>query len=335
MAAPDIDGSAARRVANRAKAAQRSHERVRARAIVVGARVMITRRCHDRRLFLTPCGAPEKGHSFEDTKNFYGYTIARAVLKYGVGFHAATQMGNHHHLNITDHRGNRPNFKNSVHGNLARGFNARFGRFDSFWSGGGSCDTVTPTDDETLEDLAYTDCNPVAAGLLKWGRLWPGFTTYGWRFGESRTFVRPGKYFDPSNPDNPPAVTLTRARPDIFRDLTDDELSDKLFERCLEIERNIQDTMAKENRRFMGLSKLSKSKWWTRAKSPERRFENVPTVASSQSKLRVQELERNADWRRVYALERDKLRTGALTLLPHGAYMLPTLYNVAVADRPP
>ncbi|MBL4687595.1 MAG: hypothetical protein JKY37_23570 [Nannocystaceae bacterium] len=295
----------------------------------------ITHRCHDRRLFLTPCGDPRKGHSFEDTKNFYGYTIARAVLKYGVSFHAATQMGNHHHINITDRRGNRPNFKNSVHGNLARGFNARFGRFDSFWSGGGSCDTVAPTDEETLEDLAYTDTNPTVAGVVKWSRLWPGLTTYGWRFGESRTFVRPCKYYDPDNPDNPAVITLTRTRPDIFPDLTDDELSDKLIERCLQIERNTQARLKKENRRFMGLRKLAKSKWWKRVKSPEKRFTNVPTVASSQATKRVRELERNAEWRRLYAIERDNHRNGAPTRLPHGAYMLPAIYNVPVADKPP
>ncbi len=72
----------------------------------------------------------------------------------------------YHHTSVTDRLGNRPGFKNSVHGNLARGLNARFGRFDSVWSGCGSCDTVAPTDDESLEDLAYTDCNPVTSGHL-------------------------------------------------------------------------------------------------------------------------------------------------------------------------
>lgn len=296
---------------------------------------MITHRCHDRRLFLTPCGDPRKGHSFEDTRNFYGYTLARAVLKYGVGFHAGVQMGNHHHINVTDRRGNRPNFKNSVHGNLARGFNARFGRFDSFWSGGGSCDTVTPSGEQTLEDLAYTDCNPVVAGRVKWGRLWPGFTTYNWRFGESRTFVRPTRYYDPGNPDNPLTITLTRTRPDIFPDLSDDELSDKLMERCLEMERETQSRMRRENRRFMGLQKLNKSRWWKRATSPEDRFAMVPAVASSQEGNRVREIQRNADWRRAYAAERDNHRNGAPTRMPYGAYMLPTIYNVAVADEPP
>ncbi len=325
--------SAARRKANRARGKARDYERVRARAVLPNTRVMITRRCHDRRFFLSAFGDPRKGHTPEQTSNFYGYTVARAVKKYGALFHGGVQMGDHHHNNITDRLGNRPDYKNSVHGNLARGLNARFGRFDSVWSGGGSCDTVTPSDDETLEDMAYSDCNPQRAGLVKWGHLWPGFTTYGWRFGETRRFKRPDWYYDPKKPDNPEVIELTRTRPDIFPELTDDELSDKLFDRCLEIERGVQAEMKAQNRRFMGVRKLAKTKWWRRAKSPEKRFGIVPTVAGSRPSKRREELRKNEAWRREYAEQRDNLRRGLPATLPHGAYFLPVIYKVPV--KPP
>ena len=79
--------SAARRKANRARGKARDYERVRARAILPNTRVMITRRCHDRRMYLSAYGDPKKGHTAEETANFYGFTIARAVKKYGVSFH--------------------------------------------------------------------------------------------------------------------------------------------------------------------------------------------------------------------------------------------------------
>ena len=285
-------------------------------------------------MFLSPFGDPRKGHSADQTENFYGYTLARAVLKYGVQFHAACQMGNHHHLSVTDVLGNRPNFKNSVHSNLARGFNARFGRFDSVWSGEGSCDTVSPSDIESLDDLAYADCNPVTSGLVKWAHLWPGFTTYGWRFGETRTYKRPGWYYDPNNPDNPEFITLTRIRPRIFLELTDDELFDKLMARCMEIQRAKQVEYKAQNRRFVGLPKLSKTKWWKRAKSSEDRFTVIPTVAASDKNKRVAELQRNAKWRAEYAEERGNLQAGRPTALPHGAYFLPRIYGIPVAKPP-
>ncbi|MBV1856899.1 MAG: hypothetical protein KUG77_00710 [Nannocystaceae bacterium] len=303
---------------------------MRARAIEPNTRVMITRRCHDRRMFLSPFGDPKKGHTPEQTANYYGYTVARAVRKYGVSFHGGIQMGNHHHQNITDRLGNRPNYKNSVHGNLARGINARFGRFDGLWSSGGSCDTVTPSDDDTLKDLAYSDCNPTTAGLVKWGHLWPGFSTYGWRFGETRIFTRPHWYYDPKQADNPEIIELTRTRPDIFPELSDDELSDKLIELCREIELKRQAEMKAGSRRFMGLRKLAKTHWWRRAKSPEKRFGIVPTVASSQAGKRKAELRKNEAWRRDYAAQRDNYRSGAPAKFPAGSYFLPKIYKADV-----
>jgi hypothetical protein len=245
-------------------------------------------------------------------------------------------MGDHHHCDATDVLGNRPDFKNSIHSNLARGLNAKLGRFDAVWSGGRSCDTVTPTDDETLNDLAYTDANPVTAGLVKWGHLWPGFTTYGWRFGETRSFVRPDWYYDPQNPDNPPAVKLTRVRPrNIFPHLSDDELSDELMRRCREIERAKQQQMKEDGRRFMGVKKLLKSKWWQKATSWEDRFKQVPKVAASNKWERIAALQRNRAWEKDYADARSEHRKGNNPVFPFGTYFLHKRYGVRVAEQPP
>ncbi|MBV1858622.1 MAG: hypothetical protein KUG77_09445 [Nannocystaceae bacterium] len=101
-------------------------------------------------------------------------------------------------LELLDHVEEAP-VKNSVHSNLARCLNGRFGRFDTVWSRGGSGDTAAASDHDSLDDLAYTDCNPVTSGLVKWAHLWPGFTTYGWPFGEARTFKRPDWYYNPAS----------------------------------------------------------------------------------------------------------------------------------------
>lgn len=295
----------------------------------------ITRRCHDRRLFLTPAGNGKKDYTAADIRNFYGYTLGRGLLKYGGHMHAACCMGNHHHLDKTDTLGCCPNFKNSVHGNLARGLNARLGRCDSFWSGGRSCDTVTPTDEETLNGLAYTDTNPVKDGLVKWGHLWPGFTTYGWRFGETRTFRRPTWYYDPENPDNPETVTITRERPAIFLELSDDELFDKLMLRCREIELAKHAEMRKKGRRFMGLKKLLKSNWRARATSWEDRYTLEPKVASSDKWKRIAALQCNRHWARAYAKARAEHKAGGKPVFPYGTYLMRVRYNVAVADKPP
>lgn len=330
-----IQDSAARRAKNRARAQQRDHERVRARPILPGARVKVTRRCHDRRLFLAPVGDPRKGYAAREIADFFGYTLGRALLKYGVDLHAAVSLGNHHHCDMTDRLANRPRFKNSLHSNLARGINARRGRSDSVWSGGGSCDTLTPSDDETLNDLAYTDTNAVAAGLVKWGHLWPGFTTYGWRFGETRYYRRPDWYYDPDNPENPDVVAITRTRPKIFVELTDDELFEKLMDRCRELERDKQAQMKAANRRFMGLKKLSRSKWWKRPSTWENHYTVKPTVASSDKWKRIAALQQNLRWARAYAKARAEHRAGGKPEFPCGTFLMRVRYNVSVAAQPP
>lgn len=321
--------SAARRAKNRATAETRGYPRVRARPVLPGTRVKITRRCSERRLFLST------GAETEKIRNFYGYALGLSLQRYGVAFHAGNQMGNHHHSDVTDTQGNLPNFKMSLHANLARGLNARRGRFERFWSGGGSCDTCQPTDDEMLEDLAYTETNPVEAGLVKWASRWPGFTSHGWRFGETRTFKRPDWYFDPNNPENPAEVSITRVRPNIFPELSDDELFDKLMARIRERELAKQKQMAVDGRRFMGEQKLAKDRWDRRATSWEDRFTIVPKVAASSRWERLAQLQRNRRWECEYALRREELHAGGKPVFPQGTYWLRLHAGVPVANAPP
>ncbi|MFO7566261.1 MAG: hypothetical protein R6X02_26700, partial [Enhygromyxa sp.] len=121
-------------------------------------------------------------------------------------------------------------------------------------------DTQRVTDDESLGDLVYTLTNPVESGLVKWGRLWPGFTTMGWRFGETRTFKRPDWFFDEEG-ETPEEASLTLVRPPIFPELDDDALYEKLMGEVRRRELEFQRQIRRENRRFMGPRKLAKQSW--------------------------------------------------------------------------
>ncbi len=143
--------------------------------------------------------------------------------------------------------------------------------------------------------------------------------------------MRPAWFFDPENPDNPETIELTRVRPNIFPELSDEELSKRLFDKCRELEVKCQKEFRENNRRFMGLDKLKKTKWWKRATAPESRFETVPTVASSQADLRAAELENNRDWRSDYAEAEEKREQGEAPMYPHGSFLLPKRYGFAVA----
>ena len=102
----------------------------------------------------------------------------------------------------------------------------------------------------------------------------------------------------------------------------------------MEIQRAKQHEYDAQNRRFMGLKKLAKTKWWKRAKSWEDRFTQIPTVAASDKGKRIAQLKRDANWRADYAEQRENLKAGRPTKLPYGAYLLPRIYGVPMAKPP-
>ena len=304
---------------------------MRARPIHPGTRVKITRCCLDKRLFLA------LGKNPAELENLFGYVLGLALEKYGAQLHAAIQMGNHVHIDITDVRGDRPGFKGYVFAMLARAINARHGRKGKFWDADGSCDTCQPDDEESFEDLAYTEVNPVEAGLVKWAERWEGFTTFGWEFGETRTYKRPDWFFDPDNPERPDTITIERVRPNIFPELSDDELYQRLQDRVRERSVAKQNELQKKRRRFKGEERLRNETWGRELPSAADadHFEVKPkVVASSERRKRVQ-LQRDREWERQYAEAREKHRRGEHAVFPAGTYKLRLHHGVAVAQAPP
>jgi putative transposase len=321
--------SAARRAENRARGLERAHPRVRARPIYPGRSYKVTRRCVGRMLLLSP-GDDAKA---DELTNFIGYCLGRAAERYGIEVHASVWMSNHHYTDITDPEGNLVPFKQMLHSMIARGRNARIGRQDTFWSGDDACDTRRPTDDESLRDLVYTVTNPVKAGLVKWGRLWTGFTTAGWKFGETRTFKRPSWFFDKRG-EMPETVSLTLVRPPIFAELDDDALYEKLIIEVRAREVEIQREFRRKGRRFMGRKKLAKQGWSQVPRSFEERFGVTPKYAGSSKWLVLAELQRDREWERQYATARELLRAGKPAVFPVGTYWMRCFAGVVVAQSP-
>ncbi len=322
--------AAARRAANRAKGEANDFERVRARPIVPGTRYMVTRRTLERRMFLTP----DETHG-RDIANFVGYTMGLAVRNSKVLLHASLAMSNHHHTAVTDAAGRLADFKNPFHSFVARGVNAKRGRFDSFWSDDGCCDLDQLDDEQTLEDIVYIYTNPVAAGLVKWPEQWTGFSTYGWRFGEEKRFYRPQWFYDPDNDDIPDFVDLVLVRPDILRHLTDDELYDLIMRRVRE--RSIElraDNRRKNKGRIKGPKKLARQKWNEAPKTEVELFAGTPTVASRSKWTRIAALQRKVEWEREYARARAAKAAGGDPEYPYGTYWMRRFAGVRVAAAP-
>jgi len=279
-------------------------------------------------MFLAPDDCAEK------INHFIGYCLAYAANECKMQLHACVVMSNHHHTDVTDPYGNLVDFKQRFHSMLSRGINALRGRFGAMWSPEGPCDTRRPTDEETLGDLIYTLTNPVKDGLVKWGYQWPGFTTYGWEFGESRTFKRPEWFFD-ADGDMPEEVILALERPPIFPELSDDALFEFLMAAVRTREIEHQNKQRRRSRRFMGARKVRRQRWDRVPKTFEERFTRTPTVAASSEWLVLAELQRDREWERAYAAARERLLAGLEAVFPVGTYWLRRYAGVTVDLRAP
>ena len=316
--------SAARRDSNKQRGIDRGYDRVRARPIYTGRSYKVTKRCEERRFHLAP------GEHPEELVGLVGYCLAYCAEQFGIEIHAAVFMSNHYHLDLTDPYANLVDFKRTLNSFIARALNARRRRFGSVWDREAACDTHRPTDDESFMDLVYTLANPVTAGLVRHARIWPGFTTAGWRFGEARRFRRPTWFFD--GDEMPDAVELTLVRPHVFEELSDDELYERIHEEVRRREREIQAEFRRTNRRFVGLEKLRSVRHNRTPKSVEERFVVTPRVVASCRWKRLAQLQRDREWERQYAVARSQLLAGEDTVFPAGTYQLRRLARVAVAE---
>jgi hypothetical protein len=320
--------SADRRAKNRARGNARGYPRVRARPIYRGRRYKVTRRCIGRLMLFAP------GRDAAELANFIGYCLAHAAARYGIQIHSSLWMSDHHHTDITDPEANLVPFKQLLHSLTARGRNAQLVRDDSVWSGAKPCDTRRPTDDESLMDMVYTLTNPVKDGLVKWSRMWPGFTTIGWRFGETRTFKRPDEFFDEDG-DMPEEVSLTLVRPAIFSELDDDAFYDKLMDEVRTRELEVQRSVRAQGRRFMGPCKLARQHWNRKAQSFEERFTITPKHAASSRAQVLKEVQRDREWERDYAAARALLLAGKPAVFPAGTYWMRRFAGVDVVAQAP
>ncbi len=317
--------SAQRRAANRARSVH-PKIRVRARPIIPGTRYKVTRRCLGRQFLLVPSQA---------VNEIVGYWLAVCLERHGLVLHSACFMSNHYHLDVTDIHGNLPAFKNHFNAVLARALNAIRDRFDKFWSEDRPCDVRILTDSDMLSSMAYTLANPVEAGLVKWGRRWPGLTTVGMQFGEEKTFRRPPVFFDPANDELPDAATLVLTRPEVLLELSDGQLHTDLerLTRAREVAK--QDQLRRAGKRFLGEARVARQRWSETPWSRETRFTRTPTRASTNRWARIAAAQLDRAWQAAYAFARERLLAGGRAVLfPFGSYWVCRFAGARAAQAP-
>ena len=135
------------------------------RQVIPGAVYLVTRRCSQRQFLLRPS---------QTTNATFLFVLAAAVRRFGIRLHAFCVLSNHFYLVLTDPDARLPEFEQYLDSLVARAVNASLGRWESFWapSSYSAVKLVSPQD--VVEKAAYVLANPVAAGLVRHGREWPG-----------------------------------------------------------------------------------------------------------------------------------------------------------------
>jgi putative transposase len=291
------------------------------RRVLPGETYLITRRCYQRTFRLRPSAR---------TNQIFLYRLARAAQKTGVRIHAVCVMSNHHHLVVTDVRGELPVFLRELHRSTAKAINASQGQWENLWSAEQTSAVHLGDEDDILRKIAYVVANPVDAGLVAEPRDWPGLLL--WEDHEVPV-TRPDDYFDPLG-ESPERLALRIESPtrkgaaprpvSAWRQRLATAIRDRVAAahhavRCAGLA-------------FLGRNAVLAASFIARAKSYEVRRGLVPTVAAADPETRRTLLTIRVQFLGAYRTALELWRRGLRDVtFPIGTWWLRVHHGVAVA----
>jgi REP element-mobilizing transposase RayT len=291
------------------------------RQILAGASYLLTRRCVQRQFLLRPSKL---------TNAICGYLLAVAARRHGILVHAFCVMSNHLHLVVSDPEARLPEFGRYFDSLVGRAMNASLRRREAFWGPGpfSAVRLVSPSD--IVDKTAYTLANPVAAGLVRRGRAWPGlWSRPEWIGGAELEFRRPAGFFR-KHGVLPERSGLALVTPPGFASAADfrEALSSALAER----EDAAAAGRASRGEGFLGAARVLAQPVEARPKSVEPMGGLKPTVAARDKWRRIEVLARLAEFVSDYRLAWNAWRKGvAGVVFPAGTYLVRVMHGVPCA----
>jgi putative transposase len=280
---------------------------------------LVTRRCSERRLLLRPSAV---------TNAIFLYVLALAVRRFGVELHAVCILSNHYHLLLTDRAARLPAFMQYLDSLVARAINASLGRWEGFFASAASYSAVAhESPEDVISKAAYVLANPVAAGLVRSGREWPGV----WLApgAPKLTASRPKVFFNAAG-YLPESVDLELTTPACFA--SDREFQDRLWPVVSELEEQSRRRLESEGRGFLGVARVLAQKPTARPAPGEPRRNLNPRVAARDKWKRMEALSRLVGFLRAYRKAWSARRAGVDgVLFPAGTYLLRVLHGVECA----
>jgi REP element-mobilizing transposase RayT len=284
------------------------------RQVLPGTTYLVTRRCTQRQYLLRPSRA---------TTEAFRYLLAVAATRYGVRVHAFCVLSNHYHLVVTDPDARLPAFHQFLDALLARALNAALGRWEAFWAPNSYSAVALASPDDVVSKAAYVLANPVAAGLVRTGRLWPGLWSAPEHVGTTPVQVRrPARFFDPKG-SLPTEAALELTVPPGFAS------AEEFRQRLAEALAHLEARAARTHRTFLGAVRVLAQKASSRPSESEPRRKLSPRVASRDPWKRLEALGRLVEFLRAYRAAWRARRAGRSdAIFPAGTYLLRVAHGV-------
>lgn len=261
------------------------------RNIVPGEIHHVTRRCTRREFLLAPG---------ETTNEIFNYLLAEAAARFNIGLIAWCVMSNHYHAVLHDPDGRLPAFLEHFHKMVAKTLNARWGRWENFWSTEETCVTRLVSDQDVFEAVVYVLANPLAADLVDRYSDWPGSSAYEYLDGKQTMHQRPAFYFKDDGV-MPAAVTLSTMLP---RRITKRESraawTARLRTALAEREKALRCKRITDKRALAGRKKVLSLKHTDAPRTKAPRRELRPAIACRDPERRKVELAALEDFRARY-----------------------------------
>ena len=265
---------------------------------------LLTRRCLERRFYLRP--DPTVSQIFE-------YLLAIACQRFDIHLHAYVMMSNHYHLVVTDQSGNLPSFQQYLNSLLARAINQYRSHWGQFWDRESYNAVELLEDDAILNKIAYTELNPVRAGLVGQPTAWAGPTSATLHFGHKRLIQRPQGFFSPTMPET---ITLELVVPATITKQRAQTHRDHVFADARQAAKSTQS-------RPLGMRQVLQRHWAHSPTTPEPRRQLRPRFASRCTDLRVRALKAYRRWLDAYRLALERFKAGERTVqFPAGTFWM-------------
>ena len=300
-----------------------------ARKIEAGTTYLITRRSLRRHFLFRPD---------RRMRRLFTYVLAVCAERHGVQVHGAVLMSNHEHLVVTDVRGVLPDFLRDLHRLVALGTKTLRGWEGAAWDGRPTGCVELVTAEAVVEKLAYAIANPVAAGLVRFAREWPGVTLravdVGRRVYRAR---RPDWFFDAENADWPEEVDLGLTMPPALAGMEPGRVRALIADEVAAQEREAQRRVAERGGRFLGARRASRVSPEARASRQDETRGMNPRVAAGrgQSQVRFEALARLWAFRVAYRAALARWRAGEREVcFPAGTWLMRCVHGARIGPAP-